>query len=151
MDKYRQIFEEIIIKDKLFGGLIGKIKFAYEDWINLNTISISENDKLKEDIQEHTRKFTEKIEEIRQLHKKIQKFSRENVELGRALEQRDSDCRLLQEHLLKIADINIDEIPTDKNSWKVLIAENKTYAELCKRLKKKNKSLQSQEKLMNLL
>lgn len=152
MDKYKQIFEEIILKDKVFGALIAKIKFAYEDWINLNSISISENNKLKEDIQEHTRKLTEKTEEIRQLHKKIQKFSRENVELGRALEQRDRDCRLLQEHLLKISDINIDEMPTDKSSWKVLIAENRTYTELCKRLKKKNKSLQSQEKkLMNLL
>ncbi|OMJ94587.1 hypothetical protein SteCoe_2235 [Stentor coeruleus] len=152
MNKYRQILEEIILKDKVFGGLIAKIKVAYEDWINLNSISISENEKLKEDIQEYIRKFAEKTEEIRQLHKKIQKFSRENVNLGRALEQRDEDCRLLKEHLLKIADINIDEVPTDKGSWKVLIAENRTYSELCNRLKKKNKSLQSQEKkLMNIL
>ncbi|OMJ85247.1 hypothetical protein SteCoe_13483 [Stentor coeruleus] len=152
MDKYREILDEIIAKDKNFGVLIGKIKLAYEDWINLNSISVSENNKLKEDIQEYMRKLTEKTEEIKLFHKKIQKLSRENVELGRALEQKDNDFRVLQEHLLKITNINIDEIPTDKSSWKVLIVENKACAELCKKLKEKNKSLKSQEKmLMNLL
>lgn len=151
LDKYREILEEIIFKDKVFGSLLAKIKFAYEDWIKSKSDSISESAKLKAEILEYTKKLTEENEENKRLHKKIQKFSRENVELGRALEERDNNCKVLQEHLLKITNINIDEIPQDRTSWKVLIAENKSYAELCTKLKKKIKNFQFQEKkLMKL-
>ncbi|OMJ77213.1 hypothetical protein SteCoe_23250 [Stentor coeruleus] len=151
LDKYREILEEIIFKDKVFGSLLAKIKFAYEDWIKSKSDSITESAKLKAEILEYTKKLTEESEENKRLHKKIQKFSRENVELGRALEERDNNCKVLQEHLLKITNINIDEVPQDRTSWKVLIAENKSYAELCTKLKKKIKTLQFQEKkLMKL-
>ena len=113
--------------------------------------AIGENPKLKNEIIEFSRKLTEEIEENRRLNKKIQKFSRENVELGRALEERDNNCKTLQEHLLTITNISIDDIPQDKTSWKVLIAENKSYSDLCSKLKKKIKSLKIQEKkLMKL-
>ncbi|OMJ88666.1 hypothetical protein SteCoe_9366 [Stentor coeruleus] len=151
LDKYREVLEEIIYKDKVFGSLLAKIKFAYEDWIKSKGDSINEITKYKTEILEFSRKLTEEIEENKRLHKKVQKFSRENVELGRALDERDNNCKALQDHLLKITNISIEEVPQDRTSWKVLIAENKSYSELCSKLKKKIKVFQLQEKkLMKL-
>ena len=146
LDKYRECMDEIIEVDKIYGGALGKIKFAYEDWIKAKTDSISENSRMKTEIVEFSRKLTEQIEENKQLHRKVQKFSRENADLGRLLDERDTHCRALQEHLLKVTDINIDEVPQDKTSWKVLIAENKNYAEICAKMKKKIKTIKLQEK-----
>ncbi|OMJ73424.1 hypothetical protein SteCoe_27870 [Stentor coeruleus] len=151
LDKYREIFDEIIHSDKVFGTVLTKIKSAYEDMIMSKPDNSREILKLKEDIVEFSQKLTEEIEENKRLHKKIQKFSRESVEVGRALEERDNNCKSLQEYLLKITNINIDDIPQDKTSWKVLIAENKSYTQLYTKLKKKFKNLQIQEKkLMKL-
>ena len=151
LDRLQECFEEIIIKDKLFGPVLKKIKSAYDQFIQFKLSPSGENSRLRNEIMEFSKKLTEEIEENKRLHRKIQKFSRENAELGRNLEEREGNCRTLQEHLLKITTIDINEVPQDKTSWKVLVNENKSYAELCSGLKKKVKNLKSQEKkLMKL-
>lgn len=151
-EKIQDTFEEVISKDKVFGIVLRKIKGAYEHWINSRIKPISQNSKLKSELAECKQKLAGEEEEIKRLHKKIQKISRENVELGRSLEERDTDCRTLQEHLLKITNIDVSEVPHDRTSWKVLISENKSYAEVCKSLKKKVKKMKvTEKKLMRLL
>ena len=151
-DKIQDTFEEVISKDKVFAIALRKIKAAYEHWINSRIKPISQNSKLKSELAECKQKLVGEEEEIKRLHKKIQKISRENVELGRSLDERDTDCRTLQEHLLKITNIDVSEVPHDKTSWKVLIAENKSYSEVCKSLKKKVKKMKvTKKKLMRLL
>ena len=146
LDKYRECMDEIIEADKVYGSALSKIKFAYEDWIKAKNGAVSEDSKMKAKIVEFSRKLTEQIEENKQLHRKVQKFSRENVDLGRLLDERDTHCRALQDHLLKVTDINIDEVPQDKTSWKVLISENTNYAETCTKMKNKIKAMRLQEK-----
>lgn len=150
-DRYREMLEEIIFKDKIYGSLISKIKFAYEDWIKSKSGNYSETSQLKSEIVEFSKKLTEEIEENKRLHRKVQKFSKENVDLGRALEEKENNFRTLQEYLLKITNITIDDIPQDKASWKVLVAENRSYSELCGKLKKKIKSMKAQEKKLMTL
>ena len=150
-DRLQEYFEEIILKDKIFGPVLKKIKSAYDQFIQFKLSPSAENSRLRNEIMEFSKKLTEEIEENKRLHRKIQKFSRENAELGRNLEEREGNCRTLQEHLLKITTIDINEVPQDKTSWKVLVSENKSYAELCSGRKKKVKSLKSKEKkLMKL-
>ena len=150
-DRLQEYFEEIILKDKIFGPVLRKIKSAYDQFIQFKLSPTAENSRLRNEIMEFSKKLTEEIEENKRLHRKIQKFSRENAELGRNLEEREGNCRTLQEHLLKITTIDINDVPQDKTSWKVLVNENKSYAELCTGLKKKVKNLKSKEKkLMKL-
>lgn len=149
--KLQECFESVIAKDKVFGGILRKIKAGYEGWVNFKSECNTENLKMRTEIQELSRKLSEESEENKRLHRKIQKFSRENAELGRTLEERENNCRTLQEHLLKITNIDVNEVPHDKTSWKVLVSENKSYSELCKTLKHKVKSMKTQEKkLMKL-
>ncbi|OMJ75864.1 hypothetical protein SteCoe_24883 [Stentor coeruleus] len=150
-DKYREILEEIIFKDRIYGTLLSKIKFAYEDWLKSKSLSYSETTQLKSEIVEFSKKLTEEIEENKRLHRKVQKFSKENVDLGRALEEKETNFRTLQEYLLKITNITIDDIPQDKASWKVMVAENKSYSELCDKLKKKIKNMKIQDKKLMTL
>ena len=150
-EKYEQCFDDIIKNDKVFGSALGKIKVAYKNWMSSKALQSAENKKLKSEIFEFSKKLTEEIEENKQLHRKVQKFSRENVEMGRSLEEKDTNFKMLQEYLLKITNMNIDEIPVDIASWKVLVSENKSYSELCAKLKAKIKRLnQKEKKLMNL-
>ena len=150
-ENYQNIFDEIIEKDKVFGRALEKIKFAYQDWLTVKINSSKEVKKLKSEIFEFSKKLTEEIEENKQLHRKVQKFSRENVELGRALDEKDTNFNTLQEYLQKITNLTIDEIPQDLTSWKVLISENKSYSDLCGKLKLKLKLLKKKEtRLMTL-
>lgn len=150
-EKFRECFEEIIEKDKIYGAALKKIKSGYDDWIKYKSKPNSEILRLKSEIMEFSKRLTEEIEENKRLHTKLQKFSRENAELGRTLEERESNCRTLQDHLLKITSIDLNQVPHDKTSWKVLISENKSYSDLCEKLKKKLKSSKSVEKkLMKL-
>ena len=150
-EKYQQCFDDIIKNDRVFGPALNKIKVAYQNWMSSKALQSAENRKLKSEIFEFSKKLTEEIEENKQLHRKVQKFSRENVEMGRSLEEKDTNFKMLQEYLLKITNMNIDEIPLDIDSWKVLVSENKSYSELCAKLKAKIKRLnQKEKKLMNL-
>ena len=53
--------------------------------MNFRIKQISQNSKLKSELDECKQKLVGEEEEIKRLHKKIQKISRENVELGRSL------------------------------------------------------------------
>lgn len=149
--KFQECFEAVICKDKVFAQALKKIKAGYEEWVKFKSDCNGEALKMRVEIQEFSLKLSQEIEENKRLHRKIQKFSRENAELGRTLEERENNCRTLQEHLLKITNIDINEVPQDKTSWKVLVSENKSYSELCDSLKLKIKTLKTQEKkLMKL-
>ena len=74
LDKYRECLEEIIHKDKIFGFIIAKIKFAYEDWIRSRLETSADSSKLKSEILEFSKKLADEIEENKRLHKKVQKF-----------------------------------------------------------------------------
>jgi hypothetical protein len=150
-ENYLKIFDEIIEKDKIFGKFLEKIKFAFQEWVSCKIISFKEVKKLKSEVFEFSKRLTEEIEENKQLHRKVQKFSRENVDLGRALDEKDNSFRTLQEYLLKVTNLSIDEIPLDSMSWKVLVSENKSYSELCNKLKNKIRNLKKKEtRLMTL-
>jgi DNA repair exonuclease SbcCD ATPase subunit len=148
-EKFQECFEEVIAKYASLGGLLNKIKSAYHDWIKFKTNS--EISSLRSEIIEYRKRISEELEENKLLHRKIQKFSRENVELARNLDEKDKNFQTLQEYLVKVTNINIDSVPQDKISWKVVVAENKSYSDLCEKLKKKLKSMKKrQNKLMKL-
>lgn len=150
-ENFQKVFDEIIEKDKVFGKALEKIKLAYHDWLAVKINSSKEIQKLKSENFEFSKKLTEEIEENKQLHRKVQKLSRENVELGRALDEKESNFKTLQDYLQKITNLVIDEIPQDLTSWKVLVSENKSYSDLCAKLKSKIKILKKKEsKLMTL-
>ena len=150
-ENFQRVFDEIIEKDKVFGKALEGIKLAYQDWLAVKINSSKEIKKLKSEIFEFSKRLTKEIEENKQLHRKVQKFSRENVELGRALDEKESNFKTLQEYLQKITNLVVDEIPQDLTSWKVLVSENKSYSDLCAKLKSKIKLLKKKEtRLMTL-
>lgn len=142
---FQQCFDEIIVKDLTFGPLLSKIKSVYNEWITMNAGGPDDISKLKAEILEFSKKLTKETEENKILYRKMQKFSKENVEMGRTLEERENSFRSLQEYLLKVTNVDIESLPQDKMTWKILVAENKSYADLCARLKKRVKVMKKKE------
>jgi Translin-associated factor X-interacting N-terminus len=149
---YRSIFNEIIELDNTFGTVLKKIKIVYEDWIKIKIGYVAENTQLKYDLVKVNKTAKDLKEQNEFLIEKIKKYSKENVKLGREIELKDHQYRSLQEHLIKISNISKDQYPPDDQSWKLIIAENNTYSELCLSMKKDIKNLKKNEKrLISLL
>jgi hypothetical protein len=148
---YQTIFQEVISRDQCFGSLLTKIKSAYEDWLSaegLQTLTA----RLKAELNEKNQALAKTKQEASHLEKKMSKLAKENVELGRALD--DSEARYfdLQDRLLKLTQVKCDSVPRDEVSWKYMVLENKHYAELFKALKRDNRQLKRREdKLLKLM
>ena len=86
------------------------------------------------------------------LLEKIQRFAEENATLGKEAETRNNQYRSLQEHLIKISNVAVDQIPKNEETWKMIYTENASYVEIVSELRKDIKNLKANErKLLRLL
>ena len=145
-ESYKDIFSEIIEKDKVFGNSLKTIKEAYEQWIKIKIDLVDENSQLKYEILKLNDIIKDMQQEAALIVKNLKKLSGENVAFGRELELKDKQYRCLQEHLIKVSNISIDEYPQNEEMWKQILAENKTYSDICYNMKKDIKKLEVNEK-----
>ena len=78
--------------------------------------------------------------------KKIEKLAKENVEISRSMEDRENRYMDLQDKLIKLSKIELEEVPTDENSWKYLVSENQHLIKVCEEMRKDIKHLSRKEK-----
>ena len=117
-DAFRLAFSEIIEKEDNFGGLLKRIKDAYEEKIKIGMIDNSRElvDKLKEEINAMKEKNAKNKEDKKYMIKKIEKLAKENAELSRSLDDRESRYVDLQDKLMKLSKIDMEDMPKDDNS-----------------------------------
>jgi len=145
---YAEVFQEAIQLNKSFGPLLTKIKAAYEEQIS----SQSEVEKLSSEVKELERTFTQEREEKQFALKKLEKFSLENLELSRCLDERENECLKLQEKLYQISQVDTKQLPTEEQAWQFLLSENHSYQELFSRMERDLTNFQNREKkLLRLL
>jgi hypothetical protein len=149
---YQGIFDEVICKVGCFGSLLTKIKLGYEDWLNVDSHSVT--DRLKTELSERTGELARTKEEHSQLVKKISKLAKENGDLSRVQAETEERYMELHERLIKLTQVKCDG-PKDETSWQYLVSENKQYAEVLKTLHRDLKHLKRREdrllKLMQVL
>ena len=147
-EAYQLAFEEIIEKDEVYGTLLKKIKDAYEQRIKYEKIDISKDviEKLKDDINGLREKLLKNKQQKKFLMKKIEKLAKENVEISRSMEDRENRYMDLQDKLIKLSKIELEEVPTDENSWKYLVSENQHLIKVCEEMRKDIKHLSRKEK-----
>lgn len=145
---YAEVFQEAIQLDKSFGPLLSKIKSAYEEQISGQT----EVEKLSSEVKELERTFTQEREERQFALKKLEKFSVENLELSRCLDERENECLKLQEKLYQISQVDTQKMPAEEQAWQFLLSENHSYQELFYRMERDLTNFQNREKkLLRLL
>ena len=117
-EAFRIAFTEIIEKDDNFGGLLKKIKDMYEQRLKLDLMDSSKElvDRLKDEINMMKEKITKSKEDNKFMLKKVEKFAKENTELSRQLDDRESRYIDLQDKLLKLSKIDLEDMPKDENA-----------------------------------
>ena len=147
---YNQIFEEIIRKNKVYGPLLGKIKTVYEE--KLKAYTQQKIEKYKKQTEELKQQVGNLQKDIQSSIKKLKNLSTENAELSRKLEAREEQLSYFQKKILKVSSLTGTEYPTDEYSWKLLIAENNSYVELFRNMKKElNYYKQNEKKILTVL
>lgn len=145
---YAEVFQEAIQLDRHFGPLLGKIKAAYENQIAGQV----EVDKLAVEVKELERALLQEKEEKTMALKKLERFSLENLELSRCLDDKEGECVKLQEELYQISQVDTKQMPKDDQPWQFLLSENHSYNELFLRMERDLSNFQSREKkLLQLL
>ena len=147
-DTFRVAFSEIIEKDENFGGILRKIKEAYEQRVKNDRNESSKDimEKLKDELKIMKEKINKNKENKKYLMKKIEKLAKENTELSRRLDDRESRYVDLQDKLLKLSKIDLNDIPQDDNSWRYLVSENQHLIKVCEDMRKDIRHLSRKEK-----
>ena len=115
---YRNAFSEIIEKDENYRSLLKKIKDAYEQRLKVDEYDSSKDliEKFKDEIRTMQEKILKGKEDKKFLVRKIEKLAKENAELSRHLDDRESRYIDLQDKLLKLSKIDLEEMPKDEES-----------------------------------
>lgn len=142
---HKKIFEEVIQKDKIFGGILIKIKEAYDLMISSNP-ALKSLKEYKVSIKDLTKNLNSQLEITKSQEKKIEKLSKENFELSKSLERSEQICTEIQKKLCYITNFNVSELPKDEIRWKALLLENKNYSEAYGRVKEENRNYKYKEK-----
>lgn len=144
LEVYSSIFAEVILRDKPFSTILQCIKEAYEELINND--SKDKVIKLQKEIEDGTVKMRDYEQEIKFLKKKIKKLSKESVQMGRTLDERERQCMEMQDQMYDISKMSLESIPKTETGWKMLLFEVKKYSDLVSELKSKIKKYRFNEK-----
>ena len=150
IDACREALAAIAATDHTFGPLVARIKDFYEAQLDqLQAKRLFEaNQCLKMKAASLDERIEKELAQHKQLKRKIQKFSRENEDLANDIEDRENKYTDMQDQLLRISAIDLGGLSMTEESWKLLISQNKDFAEACKELQAKNKAYRRNEKKM---
>lgn len=148
LDVYSQVFQEAIRLDKPFGPLLAKIKTAYDESIReSNNVG-----RLSEELKAAERALRQEREDKQLLLRKLEKLAKENAELSRCLDEKETLCEQLEDRWHTLAQLDVSTLPKDLRTWQFLVSENSSYQRLFSRMDSDMQDLRSREKkLLRLL
>jgi hypothetical protein len=151
-EMYKNIFAEIIKFDSVFGVYLEKIKAIYEEWIKIKVGYVAENTQLKYEIVGLNEQINNLSEELQIILRSNDDLRMEYEVACKEVDDRNHQYRKLQDYLVKISTIKDDECPKNSGDWKILVAENKKYSDLCESLQEDVEKLAKKTKeLMRVL
>lgn len=151
LEVHKDIFNEIISKDKNFGRVLKKIKSFYDKAISEQGSGLLFKE-LKSKLRESETRVKNQTDAIKNLEAKIEKILKDKTSLAKELERSEEICTEIQKRLCRITNYDASEVPKDENKWKAVLLENRTFAESLRELKEEIKEYRYKEKkLMQLL
>jgi hypothetical protein len=141
------VFQQVIDKDKRFSSLLLKIKAFYDTW--LKTFAEQSSDRLlshcSEQLKLAKKKLQQAQEDKKSQQRKVEKLSREALELGRKLEECEEDYALLRGKWEELSTVDLEDMVLDEKTWKYLVVENQGYHELFKKMQGEFKAAKEEE------
>lgn len=151
LEVYKDIFNEVILKDKSFGRVLKKIKDFFEKVLTKVSADNTVKD-LKIKLKDALTNIKNHNELIKVQEKKIEKLDKERSKLAKELQRSEEICTEIQKKLCRITNFDASEVPKDEQKWKAVLLENRTYLEAIRELKEELKEYRYKEKkLMQLL
>ncbi|OMJ86558.1 hypothetical protein SteCoe_11912 [Stentor coeruleus] len=146
---YQKYFTEFIKSDKKYGIFLSKIKAGYE--LRMLSCENSLVAKLKNDIKEFQEQVSKEYKDRQLCLKKIEKLSRENVELSKILDEAQVKYNNAIEKIKGITSYDMGKIPKDEMTWKALAFENQSLSKFNRELQRDLKALSAKEKKLSNL
>lgn len=143
---YKEIFQDIINKDTIYGTLLTRIQSAYDEALSDRNSGLHNPTDLLAKVDDLTKKLTSCNESKRAVEKKLEKVLKENQVLNVKLDEKESKCEDLHNKLYKISQTELAGVEINEENWKFIVAENKGYADLCQRMKADLKNYKYKEK-----
>ena len=144
LEVYSSLFAEVISRDKPFSTILQYIKEMYEEQIYND--SKDRVVKLQKEIEDGNAKMKDYEQEIKFLKKKIKKLSKESVQMGRTLDERERQFMEIQDQMYDISNMSLESIPKTETGWKMLLFEVKKYSDLVSELRSKIKKYRFNER-----
>lgn len=139
-EEVQRIFDDVIFAMPAIKEVLQGIKKFYDEFIKSTTRSLKEeNEKLKQKIYQIERNCELEAIENQSLIKRIQDISKENLKLGKFNEKIEKKCEKLQKYLIEINEVSLENVPIEKENWKVVICKNKKYKEIIGKLENRVK------------
>lgn len=146
---YQKHFTEFIQADKKNGEFLSKIKAGYE--MRILSCENSLVEKLRNDIKDFQEQTSKEYKDRQLCLKKIEKLSRENLELSQILDEAQVKYDSVIGRMQEITLYDMGKIPKDEMTWKALAFENQSLAKFNRELQRDLKALATKEKKLSNL
>ena len=147
---YQKYFGELIKLDKKYDRVLLMIKAGYDSRVANAESSLAS--RLKIEIKELQNIIQKENKEKKLFLRKLEKLSKENVELSRGLDDTESKYNDLIARLNEISKFDLSALPKEEITWKSLVLENQGLSRLNKEMQADIKTISSKEKkLVSLL
>jgi hypothetical protein len=149
MDACSEALRALAMLDTAFAAVLNRVSALYDTRIqtlsdqlltvNLNLSALHAN-------------FTKETDEKAVYKSKLERLSRENVELSQTCEAYQAKCFEFQEKLFDVACVELDKFPPEEKTWRLLISELDAYKAWKESASKELKAAKSREnKLVSLI
>lgn len=142
---YKEIFVDVIKKDKSFSGILERIFEFYEEFLK-ELMDLRKIEGLEEKIRSLEVNLKSQMEINRGYERKYEKLAKENYDIAKELDRSEEVCTEIQKRLCNIAEFDVDFVPKDEVRWKALVMENKKYSDVFKAQAQELKSMKYKEK-----
>jgi hypothetical protein len=149
---YSRFFTIVIARSTEFKGLLAHLMDGYEQLIdNMQEQFVREVAKLQNEIIGLQTGIIREADERKLLLRKIDKLSRENLEMGQQCDNYDKRFTEFQDKLYDIANVDMEDFPPTENAWRLLNSELDHYRVWRKKWDRELHISQSREKKLSKL
>ena len=149
---YSRFLTIVIARSTEFKGLLTHLMYGYEQLIdNMQEQFVREVAKLQSEIIGLQTGIIREADERKLLLRKIDKLSRENLEMGQQCDNYDKRFTEFQDKLYDIANVDMEDFPPTENAWRLLNSELDHYRVWRKKWDRELHISQSREKKLSKL
>jgi hypothetical protein len=152
LDLYSRHFSSAIQGSGTAEGLLNRLKAGYEELVE-EVLGKKEKEEKRHrvEVDEWREKFRKEVEDKKVLMGKVERLTRENLELGEQCEQLEGQCSKYESQVRKPSVLSPAGYPPSPEAYSTLLAELKDYKTRTETLAKEAAALRAKEKKLTAL